>query len=931
MPQLQPEQWKEVSPYLDQALSLPETDRAQWLASFRERNPTLGDLLQTLLDDHHALAQNQFLEGQPVPNPPLASQPGKQIGAYKLISLIGEGGMGSVWLAERSDGRFERRVAVKFLRFSVGSRVGMERFKREGSIVGQLAHPHIAELMDAGVTSNGEPYLVLEYVEGEPIDVYCERRALDVDARIRLFLDVLAAVAQAHANLIVHRDIKPSNVLVRNDGQVKLLDFGIAKLLADDEHPATATAITREGGGPLTPLFSAPEQVTGSAVTTATDVYLLGVMLYLLLTGEHPAGPGPHSTADLVKAIVDMEPKRASEVGSDAFTTADGTSRAQKRGTTPEKLRRQLQGDVDTIVAKALKKNPTERYASVTALADDLQRYLKHEPISARPDTLAYRTAKFVRRNRTLVLLTSSALVLVITSLSVGLYVANRERKVAEGRFLQVRQLANKFISLDEKVRGLPGSTKVRSQMVADSLQYLTALGSEVPNDKDLALEIGLAYVRVAHAQGDPTSPNLGQFEEAEKNLRHAEQFVQPVLTKDPKDKLALAIASTIAHDRMVLAGAQGRPEEALADADIAAALVDRTTALSNFGPGDVSGAAYFYVNIAAMYATRRHFPDAIRYCQRASDILQRFGAPNKVKGILSISAGLSWQSGELEEALKTAGKAVEFRKELAASGHSAMRSNLILELLQKGMILGKQDAEPSLMRTDDALTDMQSALDMADELARKDRDDHLSRENLAMVGLEIGNILRHSDARRALAVYDHALTRIQEAPSSANTQQSQAELLASSSYAERRLGRNDEAKRRLDKAFQFLNDAHQYPADKVEPMSASDHAMRARADLYAATGQTSKAIDAYQELLAKLMAWKPDLQGDLRDATCLSRTWSAMAQLLRRQGRADEAARLEAQRAELWDHWKSKLPNGEFLLRQSLQQAFDNTAARPH
>src|SRR5262249_29602611 len=250
-----------------------------------------------------------------------------------------------------------------------------ERFKREGRILGLLAHPNIAELVDAGVSTTGQPYLVLENVEGSQIDRYCDERRLDVPARIRLFLDVLSAVAKAHANLVVHRDLKPSNVLVRTDGQVKLLDFGIAKLLESDDGSSRPTHLTQEGGRALTPEYAAPEQLKGEAVTTATDVYALGVLLYVLLTGHHPAGSGLHTPADLVKAIVDTEPTRASDIVVSTRTTPELTaSIAIKRAATPDRLRRLLRGDLDTIIAKALKKDPSERYASATSLADDLRR-----------------------------------------------------------------------------------------------------------------------------------------------------------------------------------------------------------------------------------------------------------------------------------------------------------------------------------------------------------------------------------------------------------------------------------------------------------------------------------------------------------------------------------------------------------------------------
>jgi serine/threonine protein kinase len=926
MSTLSPDQWQALSPYLDQALAMTDDERAAWLCQLGEQDPALAAQLGTLLDEHRVLAQEGFLENKRWALPNSTGLAGQTLGPYTLISQIGQGGMGRVWLARRSDGRFERKAAVKFVNIALAGCATEERFKREGSILGRLTHPHIAELLDAGISSDGQPYLILEYVDGPTINQYCDQHKLDLKARVRLFLDVLAAVAHAHANLIVHRDIKPSNVLVTTGGEVKLLDFGIAKLLQGEGQTGAATLLTHEGGSALTPQYAAPEQLTGQTVTTATDAYALGVLLYLLLTGQHPAGPGPHSPAELVRAIVETEPARA----SGTIASADDKTIAEKRGTTPEKLQRQLCGDLDTIVGKALKKNPQERYASVTGFAGDLQRYLKHEPISARPDTLAYRTAKFLRRNRTVVALTATAIVLVIGSLSTGLLVANRERKVAEHRFAQVRQLANKFIELDNEIRGLPGSTKVRMQMVSDSLQYLTSLGSDVHGDKDLALEVAYAYVRVAHAQGDPTSPNLGQFAEAEASLDKAETFVDSVLKDDPRNRRGLFIAATIAHDRMTLADEQDRKEEMVSWADKASERVERFMNLGNVDPKDVYSMGYFEMNIAYAYDDARHFEDALRASQRALDITQPVASAHRVHGsILGAIVVARWQTGDLDGALQTAQQAIQLEETQAASGHASLRINLANALYTEGMILGKQDAEPSLGRSRDALAAFQRGLNIGEELAKMDPIDYLSRRSVATIGLEIGNILRHNEPQKALVVYDHALARIREAKTNVSTQLCAADLLAGSSYALRWVGRDKEARRRIEEAFQLLRDAHQYPADAVEPMGRSDHVMRAQVDDYAETGQNLKAIAAYQELLDKLMAWKPDPQKDLRDATCISRTWTALAILLRRTGRTEEADRLEAQRTELWNHWNSKLSNAPFLLRQWSSQIAPRAAFR--
>jgi serine/threonine-protein kinase len=497
MSTLSPDQWQAVSPYLDLALAMPEEERAGWLTSLREQNPAVEAQLQKLLDEHRILAQERFLEQGPIPLPGAAALAGQTIGAYTLVSLIGQGGMGSVWLAERSDGRFQRRAAIKFLGIAFAGRGGEERFKREGSILGRLAHPHIAELVDAGLSPTGQPYLVLEHVDGDHIDQYCDQRRLDVEARIRLFLDVLAAVAHAHANLIVHRDIKPSNVLVSTDGQVKLLDFGIAKLLEGEGHAGVATQLTREGGSMLTPEYAAPEQVTGGPVTTATDVYASGVLLYVLLTGQHPAGPGPHSPADLVKAIVDTEPPRLSGAVAATRTEAEiGATNATRRATTPDKLGRLLRGDLDTIVAKALKKNPQERYASVAALADDLRRYLHHQPITARPDTLAYRAAKFVRRNRLAVALATLAFVASVTGVVATLIQARTVRAQRDFAFRQLSRAEeindlNSFLLSDAAPSGKPFTV---NELLGRAVHLVEQQHGNDPSRVQLLISIGQQY-----------------------------------------------------------------------------------------------------------------------------------------------------------------------------------------------------------------------------------------------------------------------------------------------------------------------------------------------------------------------------------------------------------------------------------------------------
>ncbi len=529
MSPLSPEQWQVLSPYLDQALTLSKEECALWLQSLRTEKPDIADQLRGLLEQHRAANEEGYLEKGPALSLDSAA-PGENIGTYRLISIIGRGGMGTVWLAERSDGRFERKAAVKFLNLALTGRVLEERFKREGAILGRLSHVNIAELLDAGVTATGQPYLVIEHVEGEPIDRYCDRHRLSIDQRIKLFLDVLAAVAHAHANLVIHRDIKPPNVLVSKDGQVKLLDFGIAKLLDGEGQAAAATMLTHEAGAPLTPEYAAPEQIMGSPITTATDVYALGVLFYLLLTGLHPAGEGPHSPANLLKAILELEAKPPSDVVT-PYTERTFTS-ASNRSTTPDRLGRRLRGELDTIVTKALKKNPQERYASVSGLAEDLQRYLNDEPIHARPDTFVYRAAKFVRRHRMAVSL-AMAVVLAIVAGLIGTLVQAHTARLQRDAAIRERDRANRVTDFMISTFKVPDPAQSNvNNLTAREILDKASKQIDVEMAKDPEAQAQMMYV-----MGE-VYDSLGLFSQAQTLLTRALDLQRRVLGPDDPQTL---------------------------------------------------------------------------------------------------------------------------------------------------------------------------------------------------------------------------------------------------------------------------------------------------------------------------------------------------------------------------------------------------------
>jgi WD40 repeat protein/tRNA A-37 threonylcarbamoyl transferase component Bud32 len=415
---MKPEQWPDIKGAFQRVLELAETDRRAYL---EELPDAVRREVESLL---RAYDQNSAFLEPPGPDSgvelPHADRElvGRRFGPYRVLSQLGEGGMGTVWLAERVDGLFTRRVALKLLHPALMGRVMTERVAREREILASLNHPNIAQLFDAGFAEDGQPYLALEYVSGTPLDQYCDEHRLTVHERLTLFRQVLGAVQYAHAHLVIHRDLKPSNILVSEDGQAHLLDFGIAKLLIQGE--AKETQLTQFGGRALTPDYAAPEQIVGAPITTAADVYALGVMLYELLTGERPYRLKRDSRGALEEAILQAEPVAPSRLSI-------GKAAASRRGTTAKKLTRSLKGDLDTIASKALKKSPSERYPTANAFGEDIARFLSGEVVLAQPDSVAYRVRKFVGRYRVAI----AGVCILFLTLAAGLVATTYEAHIA--------------------------------------------------------------------------------------------------------------------------------------------------------------------------------------------------------------------------------------------------------------------------------------------------------------------------------------------------------------------------------------------------------------------------------------------------------------------------------------------------------------------
>jgi non-specific serine/threonine protein kinase/serine/threonine-protein kinase len=515
--------WRRLDQLFGEASEVPAADREAWLSALPPADQPLAAELRSLLAAHDR--GGEFLQaaveqaeralggGQ---EPELL---GRRIGAYRLVRLLGRGGMGAVYLAERADEAFRQRVAIKLLPWALATAEARHRFQLERQTLARLEHPHIARLLDGGETADGLPYLVMEYVDGEPIDQFCQRQDFDLVRRLQLFREVCRAVAHAHRNLVVHRDLKPGNILVTADGAVKLLDFGIAKLLPGAETDGTLP-LTVAGRLLLTPLFASPEQVRGEPVTTATDVYALGLLLFRLLVGAHPYRFATESPVEVVRVVCDQPPPRPS------VAATSGTA-----GLGLPALRRRLRGDLDNIVLKALRKEPERRYASVEALTEDVRRHLEELPVRARPDTPGYRAAKFARRHR----LGLAAAALIAASLLGGLLTTVRQARIAERRFQDVRALADSLLfEVHDAIAPLPGSTPARQLLVRNGLAYLDRLAAETGGDPALELDLAAAYQRVGDVQGNPNQPNLGDIAGALAAYQKARQILGRLLLRSP-------------------------------------------------------------------------------------------------------------------------------------------------------------------------------------------------------------------------------------------------------------------------------------------------------------------------------------------------------------------------------------------------------------
>ncbi len=502
--------------FLD-ALERPEAERNAFVSGSCGGDTELEREVATLLESEsaspgflHGLLPASIREGS-APGEAEAI-PGTRVGPWTIVREIGHGGMGTVYLAERADREYRGRVALKVVRRGMDTEFILQRFRSERQILASLSHPNIGRLLDGGTTADARPYFAMEYIEGEDLIAWCRGRRAGLSERVALFQTVCTAVQYAHRNLVVHRDIKPSNILVTPEGVPKLLDFGLAKVL-DARESGDTSYLTIAGMSAFTPEYASPEQVRLQTITTASDIFSLGVVLYELLTDVHPFRRKDRTPADIARAVCETQP----EPPSRAVLEAEGATGSKKA--------RLLAGDLDTIMLMALRKEPERRYASAEKLSEDLQRHFDGRPVLARKDTLPYRAGKFARRHRLVVAAASVVAASLVAGAGVAVWQAKRARAseaVARRRFEEVRALAKTVLfDLHDQIETLPGSTKARATLVSTSLRYLDSLAKEAGPDSALVREVAAGYARLADIQGGPNA-SLGDPEGALRSRRAA-------------------------------------------------------------------------------------------------------------------------------------------------------------------------------------------------------------------------------------------------------------------------------------------------------------------------------------------------------------------------------------------------------------------------
>jgi tetratricopeptide (TPR) repeat protein len=769
-----PERWQLVKPIFFQASELEGDAQRRYVeqacANDAELKREVDSLLAVSLDEDAVVDKpvSQFVSLDDIESID-SSLVGERLGSYQLVECLGRGGMGEVYRAHRVDSGFEMQVAIKLVRAGSGGDL-LRRFKAERQILASLDHPGIARMLDGGVTPTGEPYLVMELVTGEPIDAYCEERDLSIEERLLLFRQVCEAVSYAHRRLVVHRDLKPANILVTPQGAVKLLDFGIAKLLNADSPDGERADTTRTAVRAMTPQFSSPEQILGLPITTASDVYSLGVVLFHLLTGDSPYRNAIVSTRDAIRDVCETEPLTPSAAA--LKSVADG------------KKRPLLNRELDHITLRALRKEPEQRYGSAEQFSEDIRRYLAGLPVIASGDHLSYRIRKFWGRHwlaATMATLFVAALVIALGFYVREARIAERQRALAAQRFADVRHLATTFMfKVNDAIKELPGATAARNLIATTSQSYLDSLAQQAGADRGLQRELAESYERLADIQGEPNSQNLGLPHEALANYATTLRLLEQLSSAGPADPALLSTRSLIHSKRSdLLLLVTGDAQSAVTEARQAVTLLESVISMK---PAD---------------------PDAMQSLARA------YGADAYIEAF----------AGQYDAAMTVADKAVAIAEDLYRQRPSDPRiAQLMTHVYSRATLFPPRKMTPAEMDRGLALARKALAVDQQ-RLATEAKPTVQALRNVALSWSGIADqLFQRSDFQGAAESYERALAMLESIPADSNNFQTRIDLArmqVNRGRALRWAGRLDEANALLLKNVALFDEILKHTAAK--------------------------------------------------------------------------------------------------------------------
>jgi len=887
--------WRQIEALFNEVLDCPPTGRTAFIDRVCVDDPALKAEVTRLLASHEA-ATDGFLRSPALQmtadlptedggavtlrlderNPALESR--RLIGSYELIREIGRGGMGAVYLARRADDQYQKQVAIKLLHIGLENDDIIRRFRNERQILAGLDHPNIAHFLEGGAAGDGRPYYVMENIVGRRIDNYCDDRRLPVDERLKLFLDVCAAVQYAHQRLIIHRDIKPSNILVTEDGAVKLLDFGIAKLL--DPEMMDRTVETRTHERLMTPEYASPEQIRGQQVTTATDVYSLGVVLYQLLCGRRPYSFERRSWEEIEHIVCRQEPVRPSEALAGAATAKYEEKSTQAvapapsghtRGEPLDSLRERLANDLDNIVMMALRKEPERRYASVEQLSEDIRRYLEGRPIIARPNTVKYRAGKFIRRNKAAVAAAAVVISILIGATVVTAWqaqVARRERDKAERRFNQVRKLANAVVfKYHDGVEHLAGSTPVRQMMVKDALEYLDNLSRESGNDLSLLQELAEAYEKVGRVQGAPAQSSLGDYAGGLATQRRALAIRESLVQSDPKNEtLRRALAKSyllVSH----LSIYTGQTPEALDHLQKARVLLEKLTAENPANLNARGNLGTAYTLIGSIRQSQNDLPGALEYFRKSLAQAEADAAtsPNDAERRRDLSISHIYV-GDAFYAMNNLTEAVSHHRKALEGSESLAAANMNNAQYQRDVAVALQRLASSQERAGDyrgALENYRKVETRNNQAAAADPSNALTKRDLAVSYFKIGRTLAALGETGSALIH---LRKVASLAESLGTDPSNTEARSDLALAHQSIGETLAKRGELREALQSyrkslaINEALA-AEDKSDTIASSEIALNHRAigdallrlkDVAGAEAGYRKALEIYDPLAAE-------------------------------------------------------------------------------